>query len=120
MQISLLMFKADGTKREFPLEQGRVFVGRANGCGLRIPLASISRKHCVFEVESDGVLLRDLGSSNGTFHNGERVDEVALAAGDQVAVGPVVFRVLFDGAPADLEPVITVLPKADCARVEGD
>lgn len=111
MQIDLIMFKADGSHRKFPLRRGNVVVGRAGGCDLRIPLASVSRKHAVFEVEDDGVVIRDLGSSNGTFRNGLRVEDAELDAGDEITIGPVVFRVLFDGQPDDLEPVITVIPE---------
>jgi hypothetical protein len=50
-------------------------------------------------VDGDAVHLRDLGSSNGTFCNGERVQETALSAGDQVDVGPVQFRVILNGQP---------------------
>ncbi|MEQ9455482.1 MAG: FHA domain-containing protein [Phycisphaeraceae bacterium] len=110
MNIELVMFKADGSHRAFPLKAGNVIVGRAAGCDLRIPLASVSRKHCVFEVEDDAVTVRDLGSSNGTHHNGLRITEAELEPGDEITIGPVVFRVLVDGQPDDLEPVISVIP----------
>jgi ABC-type multidrug transport system ATPase subunit len=56
----------------------------------------ISRRHAAFEVRPDGVLLRDLGSTNGTFLNGVRVVGARrIAAGDRIDIGP--FQLSFDG-----------------------
>jgi predicted component of type VI protein secretion system len=51
--------------------------------------------------------VEDLGSSNGTYINGERVQQAELAAGDTLAVGPVIFVAQVNGFPADddLQPV---------------
>ncbi len=95
-----MMIKADGSRRRFPLPDGPTTVGRKNSCGLRIPLTSVSRLHCEFRVEDGRVSLRDLGSSNGTFKNGQRIQDTDLVAGDQVEVGPVRFTLVIDGQPA--------------------
>lgn len=105
MEVSLVMFKSDGTRRDFPLRHDHVVIGRTNEAGLRIPLSSVSRKHCEVRVDGQAVLVRDLGSSNGTLHNGSRVTEATLAAGDQIEVGPVVFTVVIDGQPLQIDPV---------------
>jgi predicted component of type VI protein secretion system len=68
-----------------------------------IPLGEISRKHCRIIRDGDTLRLEDLGSSNGTFHNGRRVQEAVLEPGDTVQVGPVSFVVQIDGVPADDE-----------------
>lgn len=103
------MFKTDGTRRDFPLKKQRLVVGRTNHCDLRVPLPSVSRQHCEIWVEDEEVHLRDLGSSNGTFHNKERIQHAVLDAGDEIMIGPVVFQVIIDGVPADIQPVHTVL-----------
>lgn len=113
MDVSLVMFKADGTRRDFPLDQGRVVLGRTKNCDLRVPLSSVSRQHCELIVDGDSISLRDLGSSNGTFHNNNRVQEATLEAGDEIMVGPVVFTVVIDGKPEDIEPVRTLIPGED-------
>lgn len=107
MQVSLVMFKSDGTRRDFPVTGDRMVVGRKNNCDLRIPLSSVSRQHCEIRIDDETVQLRDLGSSNGTFHNHIRVQEATLTAGDEVLVGPVVFTVIIDGEPEDVQPVPT-------------
>jgi predicted component of type VI protein secretion system len=103
------MFKADGTRRDFPLKPGSLVVGRKNSCELRIPLSSVSRQHCEVTLEGDTLKLRDLGSSNGTYHNSIRVQEAELEAGDEIVVGPVVFTVVVDGVPGDIKPVRTIV-----------
>ena len=113
MQAALVMFKADGTRRDFPLRPGNLVVGRKNSCELRIPLSSVSRQHCEIRVEGDAISLRDLGSSNGTYHNSIRVQTAELEAGDEVVVGPVVFTLVVDGVPADIKPVRTIVSSAD-------
>jgi len=111
MNVSLVMFKADGTRRDFPVDKPKVVVGRKNDCDLRIPLTSVSRQHCEIEVTDDQVKVRDLGSSNGTYHNSTRVQEAALAAGDEIVIGPVVFTIVVDGEPQDIKPVRTIVDR---------
>ncbi|MFP4145512.1 MAG: FHA domain-containing protein [Phycisphaeraceae bacterium] len=114
MQVSLVMFKADGTRRDFHITGDRFVLGRKNDCDLRIPLGAVSREHCEIQIEDDGsIVLRDLDSSNGTFHNAMRVQETELSAGDEVVIGPVVFTVVVDGEPSELKPVRTMVGGAD-------
>jgi pSer/pThr/pTyr-binding forkhead associated (FHA) protein len=106
MQVVLVMFRAEGERRSFSVVRDVTIIGRREDCDLRIPVSDVSRKHCRFIKEGDTLRLEDLGSSNGTFHNGQRVQEAALQPGDSVQVGPVVFVVQIDGQPAedDLQP----------------
>ena len=94
--------KSDGNQRTFPLNKKRSVLGRINTCDLRIPLPSVSRQHCELVVEGETLKVRDMGSSNGTHHNGNRVQEATLSPGDEIVVGPVTFKVVIDGAPTDV------------------
>ncbi len=67
----------------------RLVVGRVEGVELVLDDKGISRRHCEFERRGDGYLVRDLGSSNGTLLNGEKVTEQFLADGDRIRVGGV-------------------------------
>jgi hypothetical protein len=119
MEVTLVMYKADGARRDFPLCKARVLIGRDNACELRVPLPSVSRKHCELKVASGSVKLRDLGSSNGTFINGNKVKaETPLSPGDRIQVGAVIFTVIIDGVPASLEPSDTLM--AAQAQAERD
>jgi pSer/pThr/pTyr-binding forkhead associated (FHA) protein len=58
--------------------------------------ASVSRQHAAFQVFGNGVVVRDLGSTNGTYVNDVRIDKPhVLAPGDRVDIGP--FRIVFPG-----------------------
>lgn len=103
MQAVLVMFRNDGERRSFSISREVMVIGRRQDCDLMIPLGEISRKHCRIIREDDTLRLEDLGSSNGTFHNGRRIQETTLEAGDTVQVGPVSFVVQIDGVPADDE-----------------
>ncbi|HEY8669083.1 MAG TPA: FHA domain-containing protein [Tepidisphaeraceae bacterium] len=100
MQAVLVMFRSDGERRSFSLAKETTIIGRREDCDLRIPLGEVSRKHARF-VKDDVLRLEDLGSSNGTYHNGQRIQEVVVEPGDTVQVGPVVFVVQIDGVPED-------------------
>ncbi len=109
MNVCLVIFKDDGTRKEFPIESAKTTIGRKEDCDLRIPLSEISRQHAVLMVDNDTLTLRDLGSANGTYVNNQRITEQELEPGDHVVIGPVVFTVQIDGVPADVRPVQTRL-----------
>jgi pSer/pThr/pTyr-binding forkhead associated (FHA) protein len=68
-------------------------VGRREDCDLRLNHKSVSKMHCVI-VKTDGLLLlRDLGSTNGTRVNGQRVRRAALLPNDQLTIAAFKFRV---------------------------
>lgn len=88
-----------------PIEITRdlTIVGRTEECDLRLNHKSVSKMHCVL-VKTDGlVLLRDLGSTNGTRVNGQRVRRAALLPDDQLTIAIFKFRVnLGPSQPAEL------------------
>jgi predicted component of type VI protein secretion system len=112
MQVVLVMFRADGERRSFSLPRQVTVIGRREDCDLRIPLGDVSRKHCRFIIEEDTLRVEDLGSSNGTYHNGVRIQEAVVQPGDTVQVGPVPFVVQINGVPADDEIQPTRAPAA--------
>jgi pSer/pThr/pTyr-binding forkhead associated (FHA) protein len=70
-----------------------IIVGRKEECDLRLDHKSVSKMHCVI-VKTDGLLLlRDLGSTNGTRVNGQRVRRAALLPNDQLTIANFKFRV---------------------------
>ena len=103
MDVKLVLFREDGSTRVFPLNEGVTTFGRKDDCSIRIPLAVVSRRHAEISVGQDGVTLKDLGASNGTFLNDHRVEEEGLGPGDRIMIGPVVFTVQIDGQPDDDE-----------------
>jgi pSer/pThr/pTyr-binding forkhead associated (FHA) protein len=81
-----------------------VIIGRKEDCDVRLEHKSVSKLHCVV-VKTDGLLLlRDLGSTNGTRVNGTRVRRAALLPNDQVAIAHFKFRI-FLGPDEPAPPV---------------
>jgi predicted component of type VI protein secretion system len=105
VNVSLVMVTSDGKTREFPLGKLPATIGRGDEAKVRVPLPSVSRKHCELLIDDDEFTVKDLSSSNGTYVNGERVRSRELVPGDLLAIGPVVFVVRIDGHPKDIDPV---------------
>jgi len=86
-------------------------VGRGDDCDLRIDHKSVSKRHCVL-VRTDGlVLVRDLGSTNGTRVNGLRVRRASLLPNDTFAAATFRYVVKFGdgvGVPADSSASLAV------------
>jgi hypothetical protein len=68
-------------------------LGRSSDNDLHLNDTFVSSHHARMSVTAEGLLLEDLGSTNGTFLNGEEVGRAWLQPGDEVAVGDTVFRV---------------------------
>lgn len=107
MDVKLVMFRPNGQRKDFPVMNPVTVIGRGDNCDLRVPLVSVSRRHCELRVQGGTLKVRDLASSNGTYVNNGRVTEVDLRAGDRLAVGPVVFTLQVDGRPEEIKPVKT-------------
>src|SRR4051794_19414877 len=87
-----------------PLQRPVLLIGRHPECDVRIDLPKISRRHCCVALAYDRVMIRDLGSRNGLHVNGLRVEEAQLHGGDEVAIGPLIYRVDSGAAPPPPPP----------------
>jgi pSer/pThr/pTyr-binding forkhead associated (FHA) protein len=73
--------------REIPIDKPEFLIGRATDCDLRLRVSEISRHHCIIRLGSAEATLVDLGSSNGTFVNGQRVrSQSPLRSGDELQI----------------------------------
>lgn len=103
MEVTLVVVQPDGKTRPVTMKRARLVIGRKKESDIRIPVSSVSREHCEVRVEGGKVLVRDMGSSNGTYINRERIQEAEVQAGQILAVGPAVFVVQVDGKPAEVD-----------------
>jgi pSer/pThr/pTyr-binding forkhead associated (FHA) protein len=103
MNVNLVLFKKSGESKNFTLPSAVTVVGRRQDCDLCVPLMVVSRRHCELNQDQGQLRLRDLGSRNGTFVNGRRVEETQLNPGDEIQIGPVKFGVQIDGEPTKLK-----------------
>jgi hypothetical protein len=81
-----------GTAPLIVLQRPVLLIGRHLECDVRLDSPKISRRHCCLAMAYDRVLIRDLGSRNGVRVNGRPVEESRLHDGDELAIGPILFR----------------------------
>ena len=129
MQVNLKVLAGPDKDRVFCFTQPDTFlIGRTSDSHLYLPDDRFfSRHHCLLEISPPHCLLRDLGSTNGTFVNGRKVSEAALANGDQVQGGETVLlvEVVAGGVAEDCQPnagaakpVLLAVQCLNCGRSE--
>lgn len=91
-QACLMLSTGEAAGTVFPLTQPLVIIGRAADAQVRINEHAISSEHALLEMEGSTFTLRDLGSTNGTYVNGQRiVTAVVLASSDTIRMGSTTF-----------------------------
>lgn len=84
---SLFVIRGNDQGSRFELESDLLTVGRDSTNGIQLHDTEVSRRHAELRREGRGLVVADLGSSNGTFVNGHRVETHSLASGDQLQLG---------------------------------
>ena len=93
-QALLLVKRGPNAGSTFLLESDVTTVGRSPESDVFLDDVTVSRAHAVIERRAgDAFFVRDIGSLNGTYVNGEQVDETKLASGDEVQIG--MFKLMF-------------------------
>jgi eukaryotic-like serine/threonine-protein kinase len=130
MRVTLRVLAGPHTGREFTFDQHDTFlIGRADTAHLYLPEDRFfSRHHCLLEIAPPRCFLRDLGSTNGTFVNGQRVSEAFLRSGDRIQGGQTVLEVDVQAeqpatvnsseAPTLTRPTVVMVECANCGRRE--
>ena len=104
MPAQLIPLKARSAP-SIPVQRPVLLIGRHPECDVRLDLSTISRRHCCVALADDRVIVRDLGSRNGLRVNGRLVDEAQLHPGDEIAIGPLLFRMEVTPEAASPPPV---------------
>ena len=90
----LIIYAGKLQGKRLVLPEREIVVGRDEDCQLRLTSSLVSRRHCVLDVRTDGIWVRDLASQNGTYVNDVAVTEpLLLRAGDLLRVGAALFQV---------------------------
>jgi pSer/pThr/pTyr-binding forkhead associated (FHA) protein len=79
--------------KRFPIE-GTVILGRSKDCDFSFASERLSRQHAQLKILDGNLFFNDLGSSNGVFHNGEKVSQAKLSNGDTIALDKLEFSVI--------------------------
>jgi serine/threonine-protein kinase len=130
MQVDLKVLAGPYKGRVFNFTQPDTFlIGRTEDSHLCLPEDKFfSRHHCMLEIAPPRCFLRDLGSTNGTFVNGQRVEEASLKSGDQIQGGATVLLVEVTTSGTDspkttgqdeqFKPTIVSVACLSCGRSE--
>lgn len=111
---TLVVIEGRGVGQRFDVTDGKHILGRGNQAEFVLPDMGVSRQHAEIIAREGSVVVRDLGSGNGTLVNGVAVDEQQLYNGDEIELGEHVLR--FEGDPS---PEATLPRAAPAAPVGG-
>lgn len=101
MDFQLVVLRGRSATTALKLGDGVTTAGRHDDCQLRIKSSEVSRRHCQFFEKNGMLLVKDMGSANGTFLNGKKIEgQRVLEPGDELSIGPVKLRVEKVGHPA--------------------
>lgn len=87
----ILEFSHQDGARAYDIVDSEIAIGRSQNCHVILEDRKSSRKHAILQQKDGKFLLRDLGSSNGTLVNGDRIDERELSSGDEIQIGDTKF-----------------------------
>ena len=127
MRVTLRVLAGPYHGQEFIFDEHDTFlIGRSENAHLYLPEDRFfSRHHCLLEIAPPRCFLRDLGSTNGTFVNGQRVQEVFLKSGDRIQGGQTVLEIDVQAeqksdadAPTLMKPLEITVECANCGRRE--
>jgi pSer/pThr/pTyr-binding forkhead associated (FHA) protein len=89
---------------EFPLpESGEIVIGRSSELDMVLVEDMVSRRHAKISVEDGDIFLEDLGSTNGSFVNGEKITRTKLAEGDRILIGTSIIKVVASDGSASVQ-----------------
>lgn len=127
MRVTLRVLAGPYHGQEFIFDQHDTFlIGRSENAHLYLPEDRFfSRHHCLLEIAPPRCFLRDLGSTNGTFVNGQRVQEVFLKSGDRIQGGQTILEIDVQAeqksdtdAPTLMKPLEITVECVNCGRRE--
>lgn len=99
-QVELIVRRSGQPEKRVPLGSGVTHMGRADDNDLVLPDIGVSRRHARIVVDETSVRFEDLGSGNGSFHRGRRIESQAIADGDEIVIEPFVLQFRIAAAAA--------------------
>ncbi len=91
----------------FRLDGPLTLVGRSRACEICLDSPLVSRRHCCLALGKGEVIVRDLGSTSGTWINGRRVEVARLRHGDVLGIAHLRFRLILEHQTEGRDPAET-------------
>ncbi len=121
MKLSLLVTQGNAQGKSVPITIPQFVIGRDPQCHLRPASSMISKRHCAVILRDGRAYVRDFGSTNGTFLNGEPIKgEHELSNKDALKIGPLVFEVVLEMPASVDKPTPLPTQKTDVADSAGE
>lgn len=114
MELRLKVLEGKHAGQEIKVAGPKFLIGRGEDCQLRPSSDSVSRQHCIVQIENGRATICDLNSRNGTLINGERIEgRYPLKTGDRISIGHLHFEaVLTTDLKAQKQPVVKSVKEA--------
>jgi transcriptional regulator with GAF, ATPase, and Fis domain len=106
LKLRLIVLSGPDLGKQIELERGTYLVGKAPGCAMVLTDNSVSRQHLELQVAENGIIVRDLQSTNGSFFEGARFSQVTVGAGAVIQIGSTELKL------APVERAHAILPSA--------
>lgn len=108
----LVMRKGANPGQTFPIDLTEMYIGRDLACEIVIQDTEVSRRHAKIYISGPGFVIEDLGSTNGTFINGQRISSPhALIPGEEIALGDTT-TLVFEVSEMDPDATRVAMPPA--------
>jgi len=95
--------------------QTDILIGRDPACYLPLNHPTVSYRHAQIYKQDSKLVIRDLGSTNGTYVNGRRINLVPLSSGDEIQIGP--FKLVYDAQRQSLDPSMRLGHRIDAIKL---
>lgn len=103
-RISIAVLEGKQSGQKFTIDRPRVTIGRSDA-DVVIDDAEISRQHCAVEMHGARIVLRDLGSTNGTFVDEVKISQMEIQNHSEFRIGSTCLMLILTDPDLDLEPV---------------
>ena len=121
MQVKLKVIGGRNDGREIKISIPQFIIGRGDDAHLKPSSDLVSRNHCLLKIENGALIISDMGSRNGTYINGKKLESEHVAKiGDTLRVGRLQFEVLIDQSqPGNKKPKVGGVAEAAARTVSG-
>src|SRR5689334_23354407 len=106
MDAKLIVVGGEAVAAQYELKLPAV-IGRSRSASIKVPQALVSRRHCELYEEQGRLVVRDLGSLNGTFVGSDRItEETVLPPGGLLTIGSITFKAEYVGPDEEDENTV--------------